>query len=134
MNDFEKRLLEVERKILEIETKLSGPKVAPLPTEKRISPKEFLLQHKATSEVQTTFLLANYAERILGLSAFNVDDLKQLFGAARVPLPKNLNDVINKNINKGLITVAQEVKDDKKAWVVTITGEQEFINLDAGQA
>ena len=65
------------------------------------------------------------------MSSFNTDDLRQLFGAARVPLPKNLNDAINKNIRKGFITEATERKNDKKAWVITISGEQSF---DGGES
>ena len=48
-----------------------------------------------------------------------------IFRSAKEKPPKNINDVINKNINPGkFIMDAASKKDDKKAWVLTSTGEK----------
>ena len=66
-----------------------------------------------------------YLEHVEGLGSFNVADLVSIFRSAKEPLPKNINDVINKNINPGkFIMDAAEKKDEKKAWVLTSTGEK----------
>lgn len=51
-------------------------------------------------------------------------DIESGFRAAKEPLPKNINDNINKNISKGHMMEAEQKKDNKLAWVLTNTGEQ----------
>lgn len=57
------------------------------------------------------------------MEAFNVNDLREAFRSARVPIPKNLNDKVNKNIGKGYLMDVESDKSGKKTWVLTATGE-----------
>lgn len=126
---LEKRISELESRVTALE-KTSSPSLVPRPaatsTGKIVSPKEFLIAHSFSTDVEATFFLCFYAEYVLQVASFNTDDIEQLFQSAKVPVPKNLNDKINKNIQKGLLTIAPEKKNGKKAWVVTMTGEQAF--------
>ena len=58
------------------------------------------------------------------MRSFNVEDLAHYFQLAKEPTPENLNDKINMNIKKGHVMEAKEKKENKKAWVITNTGEQ----------
>lgn len=126
---FEKRISELENRVDAMEKTLSpsfGAKPIAISKRKVVSPKEFLIAHSFSTDLEVAFFLCFYAEYILQMDSFNIDDIEQLFQSAKVPVPQNLNDKINKNIQKGLLTVAPEKKNGKKAWVVTITGEQAF--------
>lgn len=91
--------------------------------DKGLSAKEFLLQKKPKGDIQRTFYLGGYLEKIKGMGSFTVEDLKEVFRSAKAPLPENLNDKVNKNIGKGLFMEAKNMKENKKAWVLTATGE-----------
>ena len=58
------------------------------------------------------------------LSSFNVRDLENAFRAAKERVPANINDKVNKNIEKGYIMESKGRKDNLKAWVLTNSGEQ----------
>lgn len=126
---LEKRMLELEARVEALE-KISSPSVgqpsARAPRQKTLSPKEFLMDRNFSGDVETTFILCFYAEQVLQMESFNIGDIEQLFRTAKMPVPKNLNDKINKNIQKGFLTEAAEKKDGTKAWVVTMKGEGVF--------
>lgn len=117
IEDHEERLLKLE-KILS--SNLSPETARP---SKQLSPKEFLLEKKASGEVQKTLLLCYYLEHTLGLAPFNLDDLSKVYKLAKEVIPGNLNDKINKNIDKGYLVEAAKKKDTKKAWHLTLSGE-----------
>jgi hypothetical protein len=126
---LEKRISELEARVEALEKVLSPSSEQPLsstPKGKIMSPKEFLITREPSGEVETTFALCFYAEQVMRMEFFNINDIEKLFQAAKVPVPKNLNDKINKNIQKGLLTDAAEKKTGKKAWVVTMRGENVF--------
>ena len=117
---IKKQLADHEKRISEIEG-LSQKKPALIT--KKISVKEFILSKKPESEIQKTLATGFYLEKFEGLSSFNVKDLEDWYRAAKEPLPKNMNDTVNKNISRGHIMDAKEKKDNKKAWVLTNSGE-----------
>jgi len=55
---------------------------------------------------------------------FNVDDIKAGFARARVALPANTNDTVNKLASRKLVSEALEKRDGKKTWVISPQGEQ----------
>jgi hypothetical protein len=125
---IEKLLAEHEDRIQKLEAKLqsSAPTLIGV-SQKQISPKEFLLEKKPSGEVQKTLILCYYIEHTMGLTPFNIDDLNKVFKLAKEAVPSNLNDKINKNIDKGYLVEDDEKKDAKKAWHLTASGEN-FIN------
>ena len=126
MATIEQRLTDLEKRVETLERSLVAPSSTVASGRKTLSPKEFILSRTASGAIETTFLLCCYAERVQGAESFGVADIEELFRAARLPVPSNINDCINKNIAKGYITEAKDKKNGKKAWVVTLTGEQTF--------
>ena len=121
LEDLEKRLGIIEPLVHTSSTDNSSTQKQKV---KRISSKEFLLSKKPSSDVAKTLALAYYLERFEKLDSFNISDIEVVFREAREKSPSNFNDVINKNIAKGFIMETRELKDAKKAWVLTATGER----------
>ncbi|EKD47582.1 MAG: hypothetical protein ACD_65C00376G0010 [uncultured bacterium] len=90
---------------------------------KLVSEKEYLIEKKPTDDVQRTFYLGRYLEEHKKMESFTVDDIRMAFKGARVPVPSNINDKINKNIAKGYF-MESDPKEGKKSWMLTSTGEQ----------
>jgi hypothetical protein len=91
---------------------------------KKQSIKEFLLGKKPKTDVEKVLAMGYFLETQEGLACFNVDDLRKAYVKSKEPIPGNINDKINLNIKKGLITEVPEKKDNKKAYHLTATGER----------
>jgi len=129
-DDVNRTLLNHEERISALEKLLKGGgDGAPSVSLKKQSAREFLMSKNIGAETQRVLALAYYLERAEGLASFNVPDLEAVFRSARERLPKNMNDVVNKNVARGFIMEAAEKKDSKKAWQLTATGER-FIEQD----
>ncbi|HET9412295.1 MAG TPA: hypothetical protein VFO38_05675, partial [Candidatus Saccharimonadales bacterium] len=103
-DEIQTKLVELERRVLVLEA--SRGKDAPGSTtsgaaNKQLSLREFLNQKKPTTANDRGLAIAYYNETIKGYECFNAEDIKAGFHDARIPAPKNPNDVINKNIAKG---------------------------------
>ncbi len=120
LETIKKQLEDHEKRISELEA-LSQKK--PELITKKLSIKEFILSKKPESEIQKTLAIGFYLEKYEGLPSFNVKDLEDWYRAAKEPLPKNMNDTVNKNIAKGHIMDAKEKKDNRRAWTLTNSGE-----------
>lgn len=95
---------------------------------KQQSLREFLNEKSPATANDRGLSIAYYMETIKQFECFNAEDIKTGFREARIPVPKNPNDIINKNIAKGNIMDTEQRKDGKKAWVLTITGMQKVKN------
>jgi len=116
----------IMNKLEEIESRLAALEGLPRKVdnkEKEISLKEFILTKKPEDDVQKTLVIGYYLEHFSGEESFNVKDLSEGFRSAREPVPSNINDKVNLNIAKGHIMDAREKKDNRKAWVLTNTGD-----------
>ena len=91
---------------------------------KKLSIKEFILTKKPGDDVQKTLVIGYYLEHFEGMDKFNAKDLAEGFRSAREPLPANINDKVNLNIQKGQMMETKEKKDKFKAWVLTNSGEK----------
>ena len=123
MNDLEQKVKALEARVSVIEAAMAVPAVAK-PATKKQSPKEFLLTVAPKSVVDKTLVLAYYYEVVTGQGAFTTADLEAMFRGAKEKLPTNLGDMVNKNVKKGYIMEESTKKGDKKAWVLTATGEK----------
>ncbi len=119
-----KKLSDLENRVETLETLSQNPQPLPLHSDKQISAKEFLLLKQPVSEWEKTLALAGHLEQVMKINPFNTEDLANAFRTAREKLPTNLNDVINKNVSKGYLMEVKEKKDNKKAWLLTATGER----------
>lgn len=113
---LEARLARIEGQSLHETVELKGV------TKKRLSLREFMNSKSMTSEVQKTLAIAYYLETHDGMSSFNAQDIKKGYSLAKEPSPRNINDTINKNIQKGYLMDAAEKKEGNKAWTLTNSG------------
>lgn len=120
ISELEKRI-EVLEKSLIVAGSSNHPKQRPI---KKVSAKEFLLSKNLSSAVKKTLALAYYLENIEQINPFNINDLADVFQVAKEKAPTNLHDMINKNIAKGYLMSVKELKNTKKAWTLTGTGER----------
>lgn len=91
---------------------------------KKLSLKEFLLTKKPNDDVQRTIVIGYYLEHFESMDSFNTRDLADGFRSAKEPLPSNINDKVNSNIDKEYMMKAKEKKDKLKAWFLTNSGEK----------
>ncbi len=120
--DLEARITALEQRVETLESAArQSPATAKAGTKQK-SLREFLNEKKPTTANDRGLCIAFYFETIKDFESFNAEDLKAGFREARIPLPKNPHDVINKNIAKGYMMDAEHGKNGKKAWVLTGTG------------
>lgn len=125
LKSLNKKVLSLEQRVVALETLLNGKKPDTIASSaKKLSVKEFILTKKPSGDVQKTLAIAYYLENNEEMQSFNVEDLAHYFQLAKEPTPQNLNDKINMNIKKGHVMEAKEKKENKKAWVITNTGQQ----------
>ena len=117
---LKEKLEEHERRIVKLENLFfSKPKTV----EKRLSIKEYLISRNPKGDLQKTLAVGHYLEKYEGMSSFNAKDLEKSFYDAKEKVPSNINDAVNKNIQKGYMMEVKEKKDNLKAWNLTNTGE-----------
>ena len=118
---------EIIKKLAELESRVSaleGRTDKRTAEDKKLSVKEFLLTKKPADNVQRTLAIGYYLEHFESMDSFNTRDLADGFRSAKEPLPANINDKVNSNIEKGRMMGDKEKKDKFKAWVLTNTGEK----------
>jgi len=121
--ELEARLANFERRLSVLEQRLLA---GPAPSQAKAKPlsiQEFLAAKRPMTDLERTVMVAYYLEHFAQISPYNINDLKDAFRQAREPLPANINDAVNKNIQKGLMMEAGERKEGHKSWVLTGTGE-----------
>jgi hypothetical protein len=125
IKQLEEKILSLEKRISALEIKGGNNSTESLAvSEKKLSIKEFILSKSPSNDVQKTLAIACYLEKYEGFVSFNIEDLGRGFQLAKEATPVNINDKINMNIKKGHITEAKEKKENKKAWIVTNSGEK----------
>ena len=121
--DIKKKITDLENRVAALEKELrfvdSSPKSG-----KRRNPSinEFLREKGSTTAIDSILTMAVYHERFAGADAFGVNDLLDLIRKAKQKKPKNINDLINKNIAKGYFEEDKVGEDGKKRWYVTNSG------------
>lgn len=124
MKELEHRLLDLEKRIEQLEAPVRGVQSSILGA-KKLSPKEFLLTCSPPNDVQRTLVVAYFLEKFEGLTSFNIKDLEVAFERAKEKKPANMNDKVNLNIRNGHMAEATDKKDNLKAWYLTNTGERQ---------
>ncbi len=127
---LEERVLSLEQRLADLEALIKaapGKEQREIATtsQKKASLKEFVNEKAPRNTRETTLAIAFYLENS-GIVPFNVQDLERGFRAGKIPPPKNINDMVNKNIKKGCLMEATTRKNGLKAWELTATGEREI--------
>lgn len=118
--DIKKVLDDHEKRIHGLELLFRSEKV---PSSKRISIREFLLQIRPQSDVEKSLCVAYYLEKHEGLDSFTIKEIEAAFRAAKEPVPENINYKVIKNIEKGFVMESQQKKNHLKTWNLTSSGE-----------
>jgi len=95
-------------------------------TARAASAREYILKYTPSDDNQRALVLGAYIEE-KGKESFTVEDLRSVFREARLKLPANMNDKVNKNIAKGYLMDGDTV-DGKKSWMLTMTGQMFIAN------
>jgi len=91
---------------------------------KRMSLAEFLKTKNPKGHDDTILFFGYFIEKIEGASSFNVDDIKKCYRDAKIPPTKNIPTYTTILTKKGYVMDAGDKKDNKKAWVLTKSGEE----------
>lgn len=124
LEEFARRLASLEERVRDLELRIDTRPSLPAGSTKPLSIREFLNAVRPTTDVERTLFIGHYLEKSELNGPFNIDDLRGGFSKAKETRPANLNDAVNKNIQKGLMMLAGERKGGTKAWVLTNSGEQ----------
>ena len=103
---------------------LEGQKSTVSKGSKKLSLKGYILSKNPKNDVQKTLCIGYYLESFDNMASFHAQDLEKGFRLAKEPVPPNINDKVNLNIKKGHLMEAEEKKENKKAWLVTNSGEK----------
>lgn len=119
LKDFEERLSVLE--------KLFEERGDEIKEQKMISIGEFMMKAKPQTDIQRTLVVAYFLENMVGKSPFNKKDIEETFKKAKVPVPKNINLCVYKNIQHGFLMEHKKKQGKLKTWSLTRTGE-EFVD------
>ena len=128
IQEMKELLKEHEIRIIALEQKFQTDEK---PVRKQISIREFLLTKKLQNDIQRTLAIGYYLEQHQNMDKFNTKDLENGFQKAKETVPSNINDKVNMNIKKGYMMEASEMKDNRKAWYLTNSGEN-FVEAELG--
>lgn len=95
---------------------------------KRLSIREFLLEHPPATDVHRTLAVGHFLETHDGMTSFTRADLEKGYRDAKHGLPSNMSMNIKHCIKAGNMMEIKEKKDNKPAYVVTATGEHFVAN------
>lgn len=101
-------------------------------TGKKMSLAEFLKTKSPKGHDDKILVFGYFVEKIEGASSFNVDDIKKCYRDAKIPPTKNIPTYTGLLTKDGYVMDAGEKKDNKKAWVLTKSGEEyvETLGID----
>lgn len=120
--DLEKRVTDLEMRFSALEKAFHA---SPLPREDNkpnLSVNEFLRKKGPTTATDTVLAIAVYNKQVRGVDSFNRNDVSGLMDKTKQKKPKNINDLINRNISKGYIEEDEVGEGGKKQWYVTTSG------------
>jgi hypothetical protein len=99
-------------------------KATALAASKKLSIKEFLLEHPPTTDIQRTLAVGYFLETHGGMTSFTKAELEKGYRDAKEPMPSNIGVNIKHCIRHGHLMEAQEKKNNKAAYIITRSGEQ----------
>lgn len=118
-----KELLELKQEKLQKETTSPPPIQISSETGKKMSVAEFLKSKNPKGHDDKILVFGYFVEKVERSSSFNVDDIKRCYLQAKTPVTKNIPTYTALLTKKSYIMDASEKKDNKKAWVLTTSGE-----------
>ena len=102
--DLIKRIEELEARVSKLETvstRQAGNTVSTQSKKDRVSVVEFMRSKSPVTAMDKTLVFAVFSEMENGKDTFNAEDILSQWRQAKEAPPSNINDLINKNLNKG---------------------------------
>ena len=65
------------------------------------------------------------------MTSYNATDIQNCYNSSRITKPANINGIMNRIQETGYVMEVKEKKDNKKAWVITATGEKYVQEMNA---
>ncbi|MEK7554551.1 MAG: hypothetical protein AAB518_01010 [Patescibacteria group bacterium] len=125
IQQLNEKVSSLEKRLSVLEAKLgNSSSESSVTNNKKLSIKEFIISKGPSGNVEKTLAIACYFEKYEGFGSINIEDLARGFQLAKEAIPTNINDKVNMNIKKGHMAEVKEKKDNKKAWIVTNSGEK----------
>ena len=123
---LEKRISDLEQRVEKLQNTLAAVYIKDInrKIQEKMSINEFLKTKKLKDGVKLTLAIAYWLDHVKKEGSINVSDLEKAFRAARLPVPKNINDKVNMNIKNGHMADDKEKKEGKKTWYVTNSGAE----------
>ncbi len=122
--DLRKRIQDLEERVERLEVDFgAGRKEEVGQQRKEISVREIMIRVKPITALDKTLLIGYFLEKHRGAASFGIQELREGFREAREPAPRNLNDMVNKNMQKGYIMECKSEKGQKRTWMLTNSGE-----------
>jgi hypothetical protein len=125
--EITKKIEELENRVTKLEQLIrgSGSTAQPAVSKRsQISVVEFLRGKNPSTAMDKILVFAVFHENHSGKDVFNAEDILSLWRQAKEAPPANINDLINKNIKKGLVAEEKVEKGQKKSWYVTSSGTE----------
>lgn len=120
--DIETRITDLENRVATLEKELHADFAQKGGKRRNLSINEFLREKNPATGFDVVLAIAVYHERFIGVDSFSANDLLDLIRKAKQKKPKNINDVINKNVVKGYFEEDKAGEDGRKRWYVTSSG------------
>lgn len=121
MVEIEERIKDLEERVRCLENSTNSRSVENVSVDqRRLSVVEFA-QGNFDNKTNLIVLFAYYLETYRDTKSFDTAMIDSLFMESRVVKPKNIKDLINKNLKKGLLMDADNNKG-VKAWTLTRSG------------
>lgn len=120
--DIETRITDLENRVAILEKGLRADSSQKGSKRRNLSINEFLREKNPETGFDVVLVIAVYHERFIGADSFSANDLLDLIRKAKQKKPKNINDVINKNVVKGYFEEDKTGEDGRKRWYVTSSG------------
>ena len=134
MNNIKERIEDLENRVSALEKALSSSSSFFKENEKGQRPpalREFLNEKGSKlSNINMILAIAVYRDRFIRpKSCFNIKDISDLVGRAKLKKQSNINYSVLKNVQKGYVEEDGKGEDGKKKWRVTQSGKS-FVNAN----
>jgi hypothetical protein len=87
-------------------------------------PAQFIKSKNPKTDLDKTMCACYFLAKHRNTTSITKKDLDEFFPEARMQMPTNMNDMLNKNVERGYLAPTGKVKEGRKSYYVTTEGEQ----------
>lgn len=87
-------------------------------------PIEFIKQKGPKTDMDRVICACYCLTKYRKIKSITKKDLDEFFPEAGMPMPANVNDMINKNIDRGYLAPTRKLKEGLKSYYITTDGER----------